>query len=29
MAEKGEEVKRVVREGLLEIPSDNNRNTER
>ena len=27
MAEKGEEVKRVVSEGLLEIPGDNNRDT--
>ena len=29
MSEKGEEVKRVVSEGLLEIPDDNNRDTEK
>ena len=29
MAEKGEEVKKVVSEGLLEIPGDNNRDTEK
>ena len=29
MAEKGEEVKRVVSEGLLEIPGDTNRDTKK
>ena len=27
MAEKGEEVKRIVSEGLLELPGDTNRHT--